>query len=156
MPYQQEKPVMGQAVLLAQIVSIISAVSGIGVVHDYERYSRSFAEWQALMTSGGIINGWTVSREKTDVENRYPTILNRHIFKIKGYYRLDDPAASEATLQALVNRIKTAFNSKKTLNGVALNSDPVTVDSITIKELAPEYFVHIAELTLQAEEREWI
>jgi hypothetical protein len=147
---------MGQAALLAEIVSILGGVVGIGVIHDYERHSRSFAEWQSLMASDDIINGWTVSRKSTVAENRYPTILNRHVFKIKGYYTVDDVEASEGVFQELINTIKQAFNSKKTLNGIALNSDPVSVDSISTREIAPEYFVHTAEMSLAVEEREWI
>lgn len=150
---------MSQDTLLAQIKIIVSAVAGIGAVHDYERYSRSMSEWIVLMASGGKTNAWTISREKTDPErDSDKTNRCRHTFKIRGYYAIDDAGASEKTFQGLVELVRKAFNNKETLNGTALVSDPVRVDYVGIKELAPEsnYFIHTAELSLVADEREWL
>lgn len=148
---------MSQDTLLAEVVSILGGVSGVGAVHDYERYSRSYSEWIELMSDSNIVNGWTVSRESTQAEREtVATIKNRHLFRIKGYYKLDDPNASEQTFQNLLDSIRAAFFNKKTLNGAAMNSDPVTVDLVALKEIAPDYFVLITELGLQSEEREWI
>jgi len=148
---------MGQNLLLAQIVAILENVSGIGVVYDYERKSRSFAEWTILMSHGGIINAWTVTRFKTETDREtIATVMNRHQFKIKGYYKVNDVEATEGEFQALVDAVQLAFKNNALLNGAAYNSEPVTVDIVTTKELAPDYAVHYAELTMQAEEREWI
>jgi hypothetical protein len=139
------------------IVAILGGVSGIGAVYGQERQSRSYVEWLALMTTGGILNGWTVSREKTEpFEDNESTLRNAHSYKIKGYYQIDDAAASEKTFQALVDLICQAFYGNETITGSALNSEPVQVDFVGIRELAPEtnYFLHYVELSLPVDERE--
>jgi len=131
----------------------------IGAVHDYERHSRAIAEWILLMTSGGKINGWTAHRESTPVdEDTIATLRLNHTFRLKGYYSVDDAAASGKTFQALVELVRKAFKNDKTLGGTAINSYPVQVELVAIRELMPEsnYFVHYAELSLQVEEREWL
>jgi len=148
---------MSQADILAEIKTIVSAVSGIGAVHDYERSSRSPAEWLDMMTAGGKINGWTISREATESDWEYITTNRlRHVFRIKGCYAVDDAAASEKTFQALTDAVRKAFNGKETLNGDALLSGPCQIDFVGIREIAPDsgYYLHVAELTLTAEERE--
>lgn len=148
---------MSQADILAEIKTLVSGVSGIGTVHDYERSSRSPAEWLDMMTSTGKINGWTISREATGSEWEYHTTNRlRHVFRIKGFYAVDDAAASEKTFQALVDLVRKAFNGHETLNGDALISGPCQVEYVGVREIAPDsgYFLHVAELTLAAEERE--
>lgn len=183
---------MSQADILGRLKDIISAVAGIGIVHDYERSSRSPAEWLDIMTSGGKINGWTISREATESEWEYHTTNRlRHIFKIKGYYAVDDANASEKTFQELVDLVRKAFNNNETLTGTSLRliaeangdevatealielqqesseisynedgdaliSGPAQIDYVGIREIAPDsgYYVHVAELTLAADERE--
>lgn len=148
---------MSQADILAEIKTIVSGVSGIGVVHDYERSSRGVGEWLDIMTSGGKINGWTISREATESEwEHHTTNRLRHVFKIKGYYAVDDANTSEKTFQALVDLVRKAFNRQETLSGDALISGPAQIDFVGIREIAPDssYFVHVAELTLAADERE--
>ena len=148
---------MSQADILGEITTIVAGVSGVGVVHDFERSSRSPAEWLDIMTSGGKINGWTISREATESEWEFHTTNRlRHVFRIKGYYAVDDAAASEKTFQALVDEVRKAFNGHETLSGDALISGPCQIDYVGIREIAPDtgYYLHVAELTLAAEERE--
>jgi hypothetical protein len=143
--------------IIDAIVSIIEGVSGIGTVYGQEKRSRSYAEWLALMSKSGIVNGWMVSRDKTDpFEDNESTLRNVHIYKITGYYQIDDPASSEKTFQGVIDLICQAFYGNETLSGSALNSDPVQIDFVGIRELAPDtnYFLHHAELTLRVDERE--
>lgn len=148
---------MSQADILAEIKTIVAAVPGIGAVHDYERSARSPADWLDIMTAGGIINGWTISREETAAEWEYHTANRlRHTFRIRGYYAVDDVNASEKTFQALVDAVRLAFNGEETLSGEALISGPAQLSLVAIREMAPDsgYYVHVAELTLAVEERE--
>jgi len=139
------------------IAAIISGVTGIGAVHAQERFSRSYSEWLNLMTNAGIINGWTVNRERSDPwTDNESTLRNTHSFKIKGYYEIDDVAESEKSFQVLIDLICQAFYGNDTLSDTVLLSEPVQVDFVGTRELAPDtnYFLHYAELTLRADERE--
>ena len=145
---------MSEALIRAQIKTIMESVSGIGVVHDYERYSRSLADFFQLMTHAGKINGWMIHRQSTPSDrDNMPTIHRQHMFKITGLYELDDAAGSERTFQALLDAIYTAFKSKYSLNGTALNSDPVQIDDVDTGEYGNRLF-HTAELTLPVWERD--
>jgi hypothetical protein len=144
---------MSEALIRAEIKTILEAVSGIGVVHAYERYSRSLAEFFSLMTSGGKVNGWMIHRVSTDSRREtYPMIWRYHEFKIMAIYELDDVNASEVTFQAILDAIFEAFKSKNTLNGTALDSEPVSIDSVETEEYGNRLF-HTAVLTLTACER---
>lgn len=144
---------MSEALIRAQGKTILESVSGIGVVHTYERYSRSIAEFLYLMTSGGKVNGWMIHRASTDSKREvYPLIERYHEFKITGLYELDDANVSEVTFQAILDAIFEAFKSNNTLNGTALDSEPVSIDSVDTEEYGNRLF-HTAELTLVVRER---
>lgn len=141
----------------AQIVSIVNGVSGTGIVHGYQRLSLSYAEWIALMTNAGIINGWTVSRKSTS-SNRDSYTTNRcgNTFCIKGYYEIDDANASETTFQALVEGIRQAFNAQYTLCGQAIVCGPAEVDIVDVIEIpGSNNYVHYCELSIVADMREF-
>jgi len=144
---------MSEVLIRTQIKTILETVSGIGVVHAYERYSRSLAELFLLMTKNGKINGWMVHRASTSSTREvYPLIERSHEFKIMGLYELDDVAASEVTFQALLEAIFTAFKSKATLNATALDSEPISIDAVDTQDYGGRLF-HTAEMTLVARER---
>jgi hypothetical protein len=145
---------MSESSIRTQIKSVLESVSGIGIVHGYERYSRSLAEFFNLMTSSGKINGWTIHRQSTESSrDTMPTIQREHVYKISGLYELDDAANSENTFQGLLDAIYSAFKSNYNLNGTALNSDPVKIDNVDTEEYGNKLF-HVAELTLIVQERD--
>ena len=144
---------MSEVLIRGQIKVILETVSGIGVVHGYERYSRSLAELFVLMTKNGKVNGWMIHRASTESTREVSQLVNRsHEFKIMGLYELDDVAASEVTFQALLEAIFDAFKSKNTLNGTAIDSDPVNIDNVDTQEYGNRLF-HTAELSLVVRER---
>jgi hypothetical protein len=143
---------MSEAAVRAQIKSSMQAVTGIGIVHDYERWSRSLAEFLALMTSSGQINGWMIHRQQTTSDwQSTGQILLTHTYKISGLYQLDDVAISETTFQALLDAIFTAFKSNITLNGAALRCHPIQIENVDVDELGGRLF-HSAQLSLTVEE----
>ena len=151
---------MSEATIRGQIKIILQGVSGIGVVHTRRRYSRSRAVFKELMSSGGKVNGCMVYRQATPAERfDVPNITRTHHFKIVYLYELDDESASEDTFQALLDAIFEAFKSNYTLNGTAMNSGPIQIENVDTdiieseKEQVPGTLVHMAELSLIAEER---
>ena len=144
---------MSEALIRAEIKTILETVSGIGAVHTYERYSRSLAEYFTLMTSGGKVNGWMIHRASTDSRREVLPLIERyHEYKISSIYELDDVNASEVTFQAILDAIFEAFKSENTLNGQALDSEPVSIDFVNTEEYGGRLF-HTAVLTLVVRER---
>ena len=82
-----------------------------------------------------------------------PTMQRDHAYKISGLYELDDAAASEKTFQGILDAIYDAFKSNYSLNGTALNSDPVQIDNVDTDEYGNRLF-HTAELTLRVQDRD--
>jgi hypothetical protein len=146
---------MSESAIRAEIKSIMEAVSGSGVVHDHERYSRSMAEFLSLMTSAGKVNGWTISRKSTAAERVvYPSVDREHVYAISGIFELDDENTSETVFQGLIDSYCAAFHAKSTLNGQAIKSGPMIVEDVDTEEYGKRLF-HVCELSLKVTDREF-
>lgn len=150
---------MSEALIRAQIKTIMESVSGIGVVYDYERHSRSLATKLFLFKSGGIINGWEFSRTKFDPDPETETDASidwDYSYLISGYYELDDENASEKVFQAIIDGIKNKFADKRTLNGTAITCQPVIgglIDSDTIDSQGRGDLYHYTHMILVVKDR---
>jgi len=150
---------MSEALIRAQIQTTLQGVSGVGAVHDYERYPRSLADFFTSMKSGNKVNGWVIHRESTQ-STRITLGVNgqierAHKFKIAGFYELDDSAGSEKTFQGLLDAIFEAFKADSGLSGTAFRSDLLQIDSVTVTtvdELGADLY-HIGEASLVVYER---
>lgn len=99
---------------------ILEGVSGIGVVHDYERWAVDWAKVLEILKPADQdkINGWMITR--TGLEEKLETFginLAGHNILIRGVYSLDDAAASGKTFDDLIDAIRDAFRAKYDLNG---------------------------------------
>ena len=101
-----------------QVKAILSGVSGIGVVHDYERWEDT---WQKFLEHykdpDEKINGWTITRNATP-EKWLTNVEYIRVYElvIRGIYGLKDENATELVFQDLIEDICTAFRNKDTLN----------------------------------------
>lgn len=152
---------MSAATHRAALVALIAAVPGVGVVHDYQRYTRSEAEFRQLYvaTIAGQpqLRGWHVSR--TSVRERSLGLgrnLVQHGWTIRGYMALADAEQSELTFDGLVEAIRAAYRANPTLGGLATGEPLGTDDGIQVADMGPANFagvlVHAAVLTLQTTE----
>jgi len=103
---------MSVATTRAKLKTELEAVSGIGTVHDYVRWSTNWSDYVAKFKSGGKINAaWIEYR--TDVGDRETianaTVRNRR-FKIFMIMSLDDSAATQKTFDELIDRVLTAMS----------------------------------------------
>jgi hypothetical protein len=146
---------MSESAIRAQIQDIMEGVSGIGVVHKYERYSKSIPKFLSLMTHEGKVNGWTIHRQETPSERiSNPAVERYHLFAISGLYELDDEAGSEETFQALLEALVQAFHANITLNGTAVKCDPLSIDDVDT-DLYGQQLFHTAALSLRVHDREY-
>ena len=134
------------------IKTILEGVSGIGEVHDYERYHTDAAKLRALHVTSGRLHSWTITRTRTQAEYRTNVQTERrHTFVLRGYYALDDVNASEKTFQTLVESIEAAFRSNDTLSGSCELAGPLQVERVE-PVLFAGVLCHFAELSLWAQE----
>lgn len=111
---------MSFSAIRTQIKAILESVSGIGLVHDYDRWAVDWAKILELLkpSNQDKVNGWMITR--TALEERLETFgrnLAGHSILIRGVYSLDDAAASGKTFDDLIDAIRDAFRVKYDLNG---------------------------------------
>ena len=112
---------MSLSTVRAQVKTVIEAVSNIGTVHDYERYSKDWSTYKDFFKSGSVINFTQILRPSfiRTVEGSDATERVTHNFLFKGAYSLDDSMATEKTCQDLVEGICQAFRDKPKLQDTA-------------------------------------
>jgi len=152
---------MSVATITAAIKTTLEGVTGIGPVHGYERWSRSFGRFFNLMKdSSGDVNGWMISRKSTSeiFEQIGGPKTRYHRYEIRGIYDLDDENGSEATFQALLESICAAFRSDYTLGGACVTtigsggSAGIQVAEVDVTDFESETLFHVCTLTLDVEE----
>lgn len=136
-----------------QIKTILATVDGVGVIHDYERWAADWGKFLELYkNTDGKINGWTITRTKTDEDcNTASHVTRIHHCTIRGVYGLKDEDASELIFQALIESICAAFRAKYRLNDIAANTEPVQVEVVE-NRMFGTVLCHYCELTVTAEE----
>jgi len=144
---------MGLAEIRTEIKNILLSIDGIGIVHDYYRWSVDWKSFLELFKANGYIKGWMITRESTREEREtMPQSRRIHTFKIWGVMGHNDAQATEKTFQDLVESICDTFRSNNTLNGQAFDSDPIQVTLIE-NRMFGKVLAHVAELTLNVLER---
>ena len=143
---------MSYAAIRDALVTLVQGVSGIAVVHGYERFATDLPALRALYGDNGKLHGWSITRDRTTALYRTNTQTERrHRFVIRGYYALDDSAASEQTFQDLIEAIEAAIRNDDTLGGTAEVAGPLQV-----QQVGPVMFAgvlcHTAELVIEAQE----
>jgi hypothetical protein len=150
---------MSEALITAQIKIIMESVTGIGVVHDYFRYVRSWADWLALMTHtvssppSSKINGWMFQRQKTTSSKLASGYIeNVHTYNFLGLYEIDDAGASGKAFEAILDAIQDKFKDYPNLNGTVWVHDLIQIDEVGIDDYENVSY-HYAGLSLTVHER---
>ncbi|MBI5075632.1 MAG: hypothetical protein HZB62_10780 [Nitrospirae bacterium] len=143
---------MSEALIRTQIFTILSGVTDIGKVYDYERWS---ADWGAFISlfkstvgSKDQIRGCEIARRAAPggYDSNAEELI-RHQYVIRMYMSLSDADATEKTFNALIEAVKSAFRFNFQLNDTCESAGPVSADIIE-----PRFFgsvlCHYAELSL--------
>lgn len=146
---------MSLEVIRTEIKNIMLGIDSVGSkVHDYERWAKTWEDYLAFFKSNGLIKGWTITRTSTpEIESTTTSNMRTHTFLIRGYYSLDDSAASEKVFQSIIEDVATAFRTKQTLNGKAFDSGPLQV-SLVSAVMFGAVLCHYCELKLSVQEEE--
>lgn len=149
---------MALADIREQIKTIISATSGVGRVHDYERFAKSSDRFKELFKAAdGTINAWSITRAATaerDGTGGYNEAVD--LWVIRGYRGVDDEGASELDFQDTIENVRAAFRGNYNLNNTCeINSPdfgPETGAGIQVREVGHRIFFgilcHYCELAL--------
>ncbi len=145
---------MSEVLIRAAIKTALEGVSGIGTVHDYERWANDWNDFLALYkTSANKINGWTITRQRTTEAHASSSHTERtHYFKIRGIYALNDADETEILFQALIEAICDAFRALYRIDSTAMNNEPIQVDLVE-NRMFGRVLCHYTELTLEVVEQ---
>jgi len=128
---------MSEALIRAEIVSVLGGITDIGQVSGYKRPAITEKElkdrYGALIGGKNVIRGWTVSRTETPEERvTFPSKHRReYVYVIEGFWGLKDDAAeanaSETDFQAMIETICATFRPLHDLNAKTKWTSPVQV-----------------------------
>ncbi len=149
---------MSETAITAELKSILEGVSGMGPVHDYERFSRSLAVMRDLLKDiTGKINSCMIVFEGTDFLNvTMPVIDMAHNYSIELIMDLDDENDSTTPFKALLHAAFLAIIKSININGKARRIDNITKKSTTIDdEKAGKTLFHYGIIELRVSDREF-
>lgn len=105
------------------IAATMRAVSGVGLVHDRERYAHAQADLKRLYVQGETLHGWYVRRvstqETTGAIGRSEVI---HRWRLRGFLGFDDAAGSELAFDREIEALRDAFRADETLGGAVITT----------------------------------
>lgn len=131
---------MSESAIRQQIYTILSDVTNIGKVYDYERWA---VDWNTFInlfktTINGKdqIRGAEIGRMAPVSDDMHRTIRN-HTYFINLFMGVNDAEASEKTFNAIIEAIATAFRPDEQL---ALNGECLGIEYIKVDELDTRTF----------------
>lgn len=143
---------MSYETILAKIKSEIEEITDIGVVHDYQRYSKDWTTFLSLYRPNGetYIRGWDITRNATaEIYDDVNTTSRRtYSFLIRGWAQLDDSNTSEKTFQGLLEDICDKFRGQLKLDNTANLAGAVQIILVEQRQLG-SVLCHYAEMTLE-------
>jgi hypothetical protein len=136
------------AQIRAALVATLSSVPEVGLVHSYERYAKDVGAlremYQGWFDGDSQLRGWFVRRRRFSAEAKVAgrrTITTT--WSITGYQALSDAAASELTLDALVDRIAEAIENNPTLSGTVRARQVADPAGVTLEDAGAVMFAGV-------------
>ncbi|MFC7455503.1 hypothetical protein ACFQPI_20845 [Insolitispirillum peregrinum] len=136
----------------------ISAVPGVGVVHDHEPYIRQDAKLKELYVADGSLCGWHLRRIASRTLS--PSVgrhIDWHRWVLRGFMAFSGDGTSEKEFDGLIEAIRLDIAGDETLGGlIAGMTDPETFEyGLQLEDAQPVLFCgvlcHSAKLTLMTE-----
>ncbi len=142
---------MSDATIRASIKTLMLAVTGIGVVHDYSRWTddeKTFEDhYQAVANQP--LHGWEITREGFQTVrlagDKYKVT---HDYVIRGFYALKDSTASEKVFNLVVDAVNQKIIDTKLTNTEGKTLPRIKIDPVEIGDT----LCHRAEVRLSVTE----
>lgn len=143
---------MSESATRKELFTLISAVSGIGKVYDYERWAADWGTFIKLFQDPASkrILGWEIMRSASPAKRLNNVEEERtHTYTIKGYMGVEDAAATEKQFTTLIERLRDQVGGKITLNG---SCDYATAVAVRVQDCRTfgSVLCHYAELEISA------
>ncbi len=113
------------------IAAKMATVTGIGLVHKYERFAKGEKDFRAFYEYNGQIRGWNIrriTRSETSKMMGSADVINR--WRIRGFMSMSDADASELAFDGLVEGLCAAFRADETLGGLIASTVMPTMGDI--------------------------
>jgi len=127
-------------------------ISGIGVVHAYQRWSNTWSDYLDLVDAtvpADEVKFWMIRRERVSSEpDEMGGVQRTHAMVVAGAMALDDSANTYATFQDYIESVIETLGSKKDL-GLAAVIDygvgPCSARTIA-EEMVGDVLCHVTEI----------
>jgi len=155
----------GHERIRAALVALLQSVPGMGAVHNYERFSKSPKDFQALYLQGQDIRGFYVRRQSyRELPHSSTRNKVRTRWLIRGFASLVDAEASELAFDRLLDDMAAAVRTRPVLLDAEDNALGHTVTNdgagLQLEESGPVMFAgvlcHGATFSLTTEHLEEI
>jgi hypothetical protein len=101
---------MSETATRALVYAVVNGVSNVGQVHDYERWANDWTtfldRFKATISSVSVIRGWTITCAGWTQDHA----MRVYTYKVRGYFGLDDSAASEKAAMLIVDAVCQALD----------------------------------------------
>lgn len=147
---------MSESIIRTEIFNILSSVTDIGKVYDYDRWATDWSAFinffKTIIAGKEHIRGFEIIRTSAPAaydDNAEETTT--HQYRIRGYMSLKDADATEKTFNNLIEAIRDKFRFNFDLNGKCEFAGPVSVDVVDVRTFG-SVLCHYCELTLPVRE----
>ncbi len=106
---------MSESTLRAELKTLMEGITGVGMVHDYDRWTKDWKDFVALFKKPGTKNilGWEITRSGFTIERMTANKFKMfHQFVLRGYYSINDKAKSEKAFNVVVGDVVIAILSQ--------------------------------------------
>ena len=128
---------MSYTAQIAQIKTVLEAVSGIANVYDYPRYSDDQTTFNSLFLTGTTYHWWWIERVATPGDFHTSQKVIDETYEIHGYYGWDDANSSYKTFQGVVDDVLDALNA---LTDATLSDTGFIVEPAFMRSFQPFTF----------------
>jgi len=106
------------------IANLLKGATGIGQVHEYERYAKRMADFVKFYQGpDATINGWNIRRvSEARTSNAIGRINVTTNWRISGYVAINDELQSELKFDDIIDKICQAFATDETLGGAVAST----------------------------------
>lgn len=151
---------MTESTIRANLKTILQGVTSIGTVHDYERWSSTWDVFLSLfkttISGSDVIRGWTIAMNGAeltplDTEPGAAMFGVTYSYTIRGYFGVNDAAATEKTALALaLDVIGALIAGADTLGAAVLNAPLPQLNTFEYR-LIGGVLVHYIEISQPVE-----
>lgn len=131
----------------ARVKTDLLTVTGIGQVHDYERWTNDPTTFVSFFVSAGLVNGWTVVVGMESSWSSGHEVDRFYRVTIRGYRVVNDAAASAKSFDEEIDGAMTALENDWHLSHLVENLEGGITATDPEHRIFGEVLCHYIELS---------